>query len=148
MKKLSILFALIIVGFAASAQILKPVTWAYKAKRISKTEAVVQIRATIDQGWHIYSQHLAPGGPNPTVFAFSPSKDFTLNGKTTEPKPVTYFDKNYKMNIGYFENQVVFQQKIKLNKAATAVKGKVTFMVCDDTQCLPAEDVNFNIPVK
>ncbi|TKC04916.1 protein-disulfide reductase DsbD domain-containing protein [Pedobacter frigoris] len=148
MKKLSILFFLMIVGVVSSAQILKPVSWAYKAKRISKTEAVVQIRATIDQGWHIYSQHLAPGGPDATVFTFAPSKDFALNGKTTEPKPTTYFDKSYKMNISYFENQVVFQQKIKLNKATAAVKGKVTFMVCDDTQCLPAEDVNFSIPVK
>ena len=52
------------------------------------------------------------------------------------------------MNVSYFGNGVTFQQKIKLNKGATTVKGKVEFMVCNDKQCLPPEEVSFSIPVK
>ena len=46
------------------------------------------------------------------------------------------------------KQKVVFKQKVKLNKAATVVKGKVEFMVCDDKQCLPPSEVMFSIPVK
>jgi hypothetical protein len=37
----------------SKAQILTPVHWSYGAKKISSTEAVVFIKATIDNGWHV-----------------------------------------------------------------------------------------------
>ncbi len=141
----------VLVGLLSStlhAQILKPVKWSYAAKRVSKTEAVVLIKATIENSWHIYSQHVGEGGPIPTSFTFSPSKAYTLQGKTIEPKPVSKFEKTFNMNVSYFEKSVVFQQRVKLNAAQAAVKGKLEFMACDDHQCLPPEEVEFSIPVK
>ncbi|WP_316750367.1 protein-disulfide reductase DsbD N-terminal domain-containing protein [Pedobacter gandavensis] len=149
MKKISLILSFVLFTvMGASAQIERPVTWSYAAKKISKTEAVVYIKATMESGWHIYSQTLKPGGPQPTKFSFAPSKDYTLVGKTTEPKATTYFDENFKMNVSYFGNQVVFQQKIKLNKATVIVKGKVEFMVCNDEKCLPPEEISFSVSVK
>lgn len=149
MKRTILIFAfMFFMAAGASAQILKPVTWSYAAKKISNTEAVVYLKARMDKGWHIYSQHLKSGGPTKTTFTFAPSKDYSFVGKPTEPKAVVYYDKNFDMNVGYFMGQVIFQQKIKLNKAVSSVKGKVEFMACDDTQCLAADEVNFNIPVK
>jgi hypothetical protein len=52
------------------------------------------------------------------------------------------------MNVAYFEKSVIFQQKVKLNRGTTTVKGKVEYMVCNDRQCLPPEEVEFSIPVK
>jgi len=65
-----------------------------------------------------------------------------------EPKPVTKFENAFKMNVSYFENSVIFQQKIKLKKDQTSIKGKVEYMVCNDKKCLPPEDIDFSIPVK
>lgn len=149
MKKITLALSLVlftIVG--AFAQIEKPVTWSYAAKKISKTEAVVYLKASIDNSWHIYSQNVKSGGPVKTTFTFSPSKDFSLVGKTTEPKAIVKYEDTFKMNVSYFEGQVVFQQKIKLNKGVTAVKGKVEYMTCNDRKCLPPEEVEFSIPVK
>jgi len=149
MKRISLVLTFVILSaFGAFAQLENPVSWSYAAKKISKTEAVVYLKATIEDDWHIYSQNIKPGGPNKTTFTFTPSKDFTLVGKPTEPKPITKFEKVFKMDVLYFENEVVFQQKIKLNKGTTVVKGKVEFMVCNDKQCLPPSDVTFSIPVK
>ena len=149
MKKISLVLTFILFSaFGAFAQLENPVSWSYAAKRISKTEAVLYLKATIEDDWHIYSQNIKPGGPNKTSFTFSTSKDFTLVGKPSEPKPITKYEKVFKMDVLYFENEVVFQQKIKLNKATTVVKGKVEFMVCNDKQCLPPTDVTFSIPVK
>lgn len=130
------------------AQILKPVKWAYAAKRISKTDAVVLVKATIENGWHIYSQHVGEGGPIPTSFTFTSSKAYALQGKTVEPKPISKFEKTFNMNVSYFEKSVVFQQRIKLKAGQTIVKGTLEYMACDDHQCLPPEEVAFSVPVK
>ncbi len=149
MKKITLILAMVVMAtISAFAQLENPVNWQYAAKKINKNEAVLYIKATIDPNWHLYSQNIKPGGPNKTEFTFVASKDFTLVGKTTEPKPITKYEKVFKMDVSYFEDQVVFQQKIKLNKATTTVKGKVEFMVCDDKQCLPPSEVSFSIPVK
>jgi len=130
------------------SQILKPVTFSYAAKKTSPTEATVYIKATIDQGWHLYSQFVKDGGPVKTTFTFPSSKTFTLIGATTEPKPVTRFEPTFNMNVSFFQNSVIFQQKVKLTGKDVIVKGNVEFMVCNDTQCLPPEQVEFSIPVK
>jgi hypothetical protein len=149
MKKVTLILTLVFfTAVGAFAQLENPVTWSYGAKKISKTEAVVFIKATIEDGWHLYSQFVKPGGPSKTVITFAKSKDYTLVGTTAEPKPISKFEKVFNMNVPYFQDEVVFQQKVKLGKATTAVKGKVEFMVCDDKQCLPPNEISFSIPVK
>ena len=148
MKKILALTAALILSLGAFAQIENPVKWAYAAKRISATEATVYVKATIEDGWHVYSQHIEEGGPIKTSFSFAPSKQYSLVGKTAEPKAVVKFDKQFKMNIGYFEKEVVFEQKVKLKSAgAVTVKGKLEFMVCNDHKCLPPDEIAFTVPV-
>lgn len=149
MKKITLALAMVLFAvMGAFAQIENPVKWSYAAKKVSKTEAVLYLKATIEDKWHIYSQNVKDGGPVKTTFTFSPSKDFSLIGKTIEPKAIVKYEDTFKMNVSYFEKSVIFQQKVKLNKAATTVKGKVEFMVCNDRQCLPPEEIEFSIPVK
>lgn len=148
MKNLYLFAVALLFSMTASSQILKPVKWSYAAKRTSKTEAILYIKATIDEGWHLYSQNIPEGGPVKTSFTFSPAKTYSLVGKTTEQKPIVKFEKAFDMNVGYFEKSAIFQQKIKLNAASATIKGTLEFMVCDDSQCLPPETVQFSIPVK
>jgi len=148
MKKIILTAICIILCSAAFSQILTPVKWSYAAKKIDKDQAVLLIRATIDKGWHIYSQHVADGGPIKTTLKFEKSDDYTLVGSTAEPKPLSEYEKSFSMNVQYFEQAVTFQQKIKLKAGQTIVKGTINFMVCNARQCLPPDDVEFNIPVK
>lgn len=138
----------LVATFSANAQILRPVQWSYAANRISKMEAVVLIKATIDGGWHIYSANQEDGGPVKTSFVFSPAKDFQIVGKIAEPKPLIKFEETFNMQVKYFENSVTFRQKIRLRSAHPCVKGKLSFMVCNDQKCLPPEEVDFSIPIK
>ncbi len=148
MKKLLALTAAMMLTLGAFAQVENHVKWAFAAKRTSATEATVFAKVTIDEGWHIYSQHIKEGGPIKTEFTFSPSKQYVLIGKTDEPKTVAKFDKQFKMNISFFEKEVIFQQKIKLKSpGAAAIKGKVEFAVCNDKQCLPPDEVAFNVAI-
>ena len=147
MKKLLLILAVMLTGAGAFAQVQGHVTWAYAAKKVSATEAVVLLKATIDKGWHIYSLNVKDGGPIKTSFKFKPSKEFKLAGKTMEPRPIVKYDSNFKMNLTYFENSVVFQQKVKLRGKKATVKGTLEYMTCNDHQCLPPEDVDFTVQV-
>ncbi|ARS40663.1 sugar transporter [Sphingobacteriaceae bacterium GW460-11-11-14-LB5] len=149
MKKITFLLcAICLISISAYSQILKPVTWSYAAKRTSATTATLFIKATVDQGWHLYSQFVKDGGPVKTTFTFPSSGTYSLVGYTTEPKAVTKYESTFKMDVSYFEKSVIFQQKVKLKGKTATVKGSVEFMVCDDKQCLPPEQVDFSIPVK
>ena len=148
MKKIVLLIVFSVIGKFADAQILQPVKWSYAAKRINAKEAVIYLKATIDQGWHIYSQNISDGGPTKTEFKFYPANTYALNGKTTEPKAIVHYDQMFKMNVGHFEKSVVFQQKILLkSKGKVTVKGKLGYGVCNDEKCLPPDEVEFNINV-
>ncbi len=145
---LAVAIMLSMLTIEASAQILTPVKWSYAAKRVSKTEAVVLIKATIDEGWHVYSQNVKEGGPVKTTFTFIPSKTYSLIGTTSEPTPISRLEKVFGMEVSFFEKSVIFQQRIKLKAVKTVVKGKLEYMTCNDKQCLPPEDVEFSVAVK
>jgi DsbC/DsbD-like thiol-disulfide interchange protein len=149
MKKLFAIIAAVLISAGANAQIEHPVTWAYAAKKTSVTEATLLLKATIQPGWHIYSLNVKEGGPIKTSFTFAKSKDYELVGKPVEPKPVTKYEESFKMDVSYFEKEVIFQQKIKLKPGASlaAIKGQLEYMTCNDKKCLPPEDVDFSIPV-
>lgn len=149
MKKIGLLVvAVLLTVSAAFSQIHNPVKWTVASKKINSKEAVVFIKATIQNGWNIYSQHVADGGPIPTSFNFATSKDFTLNGKVAEPKAKIKHEEVFKMDVPYFTTEVVFQQKVKLNKGNAVVKGTVEWQACDKTQCLPPDEYNFSVTIK
>ncbi len=148
MKKLLLLITIVMLGTCAFAQIESPVKWAYGAKRTSPTEAVIFLRATIDDGWHIYGLEGKDGGPVKTSFTFPASKDYVLVGKPSQPTPISKYEPSFKMDVTYFEKTVTFQQKIKLKTAgATVVKGSLEYETCNDHKCLQPDDIDFAIPI-
>ena len=148
MKKILLAIAVMVISVSVKAQIETPIKWSYAAKKTSPTEAVVFFKATIQDGWHIYSLNVKDGGPIRTAFTLADSKDYKPAGKPTEPKPISKYDSNFKMALTYFEKEVVFQQKVKLVSAnVTEVKGKLEYMSCNDHKCLPPDDINFTIPL-
>lgn len=147
MKKLYTLLLVLLV-LQSQAQIENPVKWSFSAQKTGKNEANVQIKATIQKGWHLYSQFIEDGGPIPTSFTFSPSNDYQLLGKVSEsPKAVIAFDPNFGMKVAWHETQVTFTQKIKITSAKFTLKGVLEYTVCNDNKCLPPTEQEFSIPV-
>ncbi len=52
------------------------------------------------------------------------------------------------MNIGMHSEMAEFRQKVTVTQYPAVVKGYVTFMSCDDKQCLPPRDVEFAVEIK
>jgi thiol:disulfide interchange protein DsbD len=148
MEKIATAVILLLISLSVTAQIDTPVHWSYGAKMTSATGATVFLKATIADGWHIYSQKTPPGGPVKTSFAFRPSEEYTLTGKTMEPQAVIRFEPTFGVNVSFFEHSVIFQQKVSLAKPGAIVKGTLRYMVCNDEKCLPPADLDFSIPVQ
>lgn len=113
----------------------------------SQSESIT-FTATIDEGWHLYSQDIDESlGPVATSFQLEENKKaFKPIGKTMEPTPITKYDKNFEGELSFFEGTVQFTQKLKV-KSSTEVKGKITFMVCNEVMCLPPSDFDFNLKI-
>jgi len=131
------------------AQFYKPVQWHFSATPGNGSEVQLIFNATLEKGWHIYSQYIGSDGPLPTTFSFAPSTDYTQIGKIEEKgTPVKSYDKTFLMDIVWFANSVTFIQKIQLKVPLTTIQGKVEFMVCRDEMCLPPEVVAFSMEVR
>jgi DsbC/DsbD-like thiol-disulfide interchange protein len=132
-----------------SAQILAPVKWSYESKKTGKDEAVILLKATIEGGWHIYSQKVGDGGPLKTTFSFLPSPHYSLIGKVAEPAPIKKYEKSFKMEVQYFEKSVIFQQRVAVKgNTPLVVEGELEFMACSDEKCLAPEEVEFSVAIK
>ena len=59
----------------------------------------------------------------------------------------TEYDPNFDMELSFFEKEATFTQKVKLSEKGAKIKGELTFMVCDDSKCLPPEYVPFEFEV-
>jgi len=148
MKHILAIF-LLITGFT-NAQIYNPVKWKTSVEKVSESEFDLVVTATIDEGWHLYSQNVPDGGPIPTSFSFkSVENEFQLVGKTTEGKGHEEYDNVFEMDIKYFEDQAIFKQRIQvLTENKIIINETLEFMVCDDTNCLPPTEVDISFEVQ
>ena len=144
MKRISFIFiGLFLLVVSVSAQILQPVHWSFSSQKISATEYKIILKASIDSPWHLYSQDI-PQAPPATTFKFEKDSSYTLVGKVKELGNVIQdYDKNFNMVLKYYTDSVSFVQKIKLNAPGAIVKGDVTFISCDATECLAPTDMDF-----
>lgn len=147
MRKLLVV-ALLFLASASFAQQLSPVSWSFASKKLSSNVYEVQLIATIQQGWHLYSQEQpADAIAQPTSFIFSKNPLVDLEGKVKEiGKLEKYKDKKLDISANQYSQKVTFVQKVKVKgKVKTNVSGKLEFQTCDDKKCLPPKTVNFSI---
>lgn len=138
-------FLLIFTSFAG-AQVLEPVTWSFRSEKTAENSYDIIMTATIDDKWHLYAMDLPEGGPVATKFTFESPSGYTLEGKPVAiNEPEVKFDNSFGMDIGMHSGIVEFRQKITVDTLPVAVNGFVTFMSCDDKQCLPPRDVEFTL---
>ena len=147
--KRSILVLIILFTISFSfAQIRKPVQWSFSSKMINATTYEIHLTAVIEAGWHIYSQTTPDGGPVPTSISFGKNPLLTLSGKTKEVGKLEQHKEPLFGGIAVkqFSDNIDFVQTIKLKgKAKTSVNGSVTFMSCNDHECLPPTKQTFSI---
>ena len=143
MKKL---FTLSLLFFMTTVAMLAQIDFQVSYNRVSPTEIDILFSGTAEPGWHVYSTNLPEGGPNSTVFGTDLIKGAELVG---ELKPgagaKTQFDPMFEMNITFFENSCSFTQRVKLTAKDYQVKGYLNYSACNDQNCLPPTNVEFDM---
>jgi hypothetical protein len=150
MKQLLSVFVLILLTGQAFSQVKNPVKWTFAAKKIDQVTYEINLTATLDAGWHIYSQTTPDGGPSATVISFTQNPLITLDGGVKEVgKLEQKFEELFGVDVKQFSNKVVFVQTVKLKaKAKTAVNGTVEFMSCNNKECLPPSSQKFSVSIQ
>ena len=149
MKKIITLLLAFNLGFLGfiNAQPKDPATWTYEAKKKTDNTYDLVVTVTLPKPWHIYSQNTGNGGPIATSINFNSNPLIIKQGKVVETgKLIKTYDENFKTNVLYYSDKVVFTQSIKLKtKAKTVVAGKLEYMLCNDEMCLPPKKIAFTI---
>jgi thiol:disulfide interchange protein DsbD len=142
-----ILFAVLFGGYSVSAQILQPVKWSFAAEQEKDNFVVLTITATIDKGWHLYSQYNTESITQATVFKFEKSKNYKLVGKTTEPKCVEFTD-DFGTDRYFEKSPVIFKQKIEVfTETPFTIEGEVDAQACEQGRCIQV-GTDFSIQIK
>ena len=154
MKNLSVkIFATLALLFSiwnAQAQIVEPVKWKASVTSLPNNEAEIELKATIEEGWHIFSIHPSS---NPNVMAFpteitfvSDPSNYKLIGEVIEEKYSVHYNPDWPGDEWIFEKNASFKQKIQISGTAPfTLKGNVFCQACK-TSCTQF-DTKFKLQV-
>ena len=131
----------------ANDGISQPVKWSFGSKKLADGEYELIYSSKVDKGWYVYSQFIeGDDGPIPTIITYDDDKAFQLVGKGVESgDKKSGYDAIFDMEITKFKGDFTITQKIKTSNPDTPIAGYLTFQTCDDSKCLPPEDIDFSI---
>ena len=148
-KILFSLLAIITLANTSYSQIKNPVKWKIEIEPAQDGIYTIVYKATAEDGWTIYSQHTSDDGPVPTEIVYEDFAGISLVGDNVEsghkkegPDPL--FD-NVNVVKYLSDEAFVIKQKITVKDASKPIIGYLTYMTCDNKQCLPPTDVEFNL---
>ena len=153
----AIIFTFLFLPFSGISQIYNPVDWNFSKQKISDNTYELIFTADIDSEWAMYSNDIYDNGvdcdveicPIPVSFEFNKNNEqeryFRLIGDIVEvdENKKTSQDPIFLMEVIKFTDRATFKQIIEIHANDIDVTGYLTFMVCDDTKCLPPTDVEF-----
>ena len=130
---------------------LKNYNKSFASKKIADKTYEVHLTATMQSGWHLYSQ-VQPEDAIviPTGFTINNNPLLSLEGKIKEVgKMEKFHDKKLEVSANQYSGKVNFVQVVKLKaNAKTNFTGSVEYQTCDDKKCLPPRTVNFSVQLQ
>lgn len=145
------LFFILLFGFANQihSQELNPVQWDYLIEEENEV-TILLFKASIDNGWYLYSQEVPEWGPIPTQFVFdSTFLDFvdTVGIEQSEHRLEVY-DEMFGMDLIKYKDEVIFSFPLLATVEFETISGYLEFMCCDHQQCLAPKTIDFTFNLK
>ena len=124
------------------AQMLTPVKWTKSVKMTDTNNGVITFTATIDKGWHMYSNDTPEGGPIPLSIKWDKKEGVKLVGGLIHSKaPTTIDDEMFEMKVRQWEGTVTLSQKFTTTDSKYKIEGEVSYQACSDQGCLPGSEM-------
>ena len=136
---------LMLISILAMAQMQNPVHFSVSQKQVSPSEVDVIFTGRIDKGWHVYSTGLPDDGPISATLTTETADGANAMGQLkAQGNEINQWDEMFGMKLRYFENSVTFVQRYKLTGGKYHVKGFLEYGACNDQNCLPPTQVEFD----
>ena len=140
---------LLFLAVVVQAQIQEPVRFKSEFNILSGRKAEIVFTAAIDKGWHVYSTGLGDGGPISATFNIDKISGAIAVGKLqAKGREIASYDKLFEMNVRYFEGTAQFVQELSLSGGDYQVQGYLEYGACNDENCLPPTQVEFDFKGK
>lgn len=140
---LSLVF-IVFIELSASAQIVSPVKWKIDLEKSGDSIGYVVFDATIDEGWHLYSNDLPEGGPVPTSVEWKNLENVkVVGGLEVSPKPHEEISEIFMLKLGSWSKHATLKQKVEFQSEDYKIEGYVTYMACNDGTCQPPQKETF-----
>ena len=143
MRKVLLVFQLLLAVVMANAQMLNPVKVTSTLKTYGSAEAEIVFSCKIQPGWHVYSTGLGADGPISASFHVNKMDGAELVGKLkAKGKEISTFDPLFEMKLRYFEGSATFVQKIKFTKPTYVIDAYLEYGACSEQNCLPPSEAS------
>jgi thiol:disulfide interchange protein len=121
-----------------------PVQWILKPATASNQVApgakiYLDLTATIQPGWHLYSPTTPPGGPIITQIKLV-TNPALVSSEVYRPQPVSKLDPNFQIKTETYTGRVTFLLQVVPAASASGqvpVESSMRYQVCSDVSCLP-----------
>ena len=102
----------------------------------------ISITAEPDPGWHVYDTLKTDFGPSATVVSIDTTGGVkVVEGPEVDGKLHKTYDKDYMMEVGYFEGPVTFTHKVNVPSGVESVSANLEWMSCNNVNCdRPAQE--------
>ncbi len=140
MKKILILLAVFWASHSFS-QMANPVKWTTGVEKVTDSTYNLVMKAQIEKGWHVYSQHTPEGGSLPIeITSEQDGKDFKFNGKADESPTHKEFNETFGVEEIFFKDAAILKQSITLlNKDIKQIKVVLYGQACLEA-CIQLEE--------
>lgn len=140
MKRFLILLTVLWTTFAFS-QMENPVKWKTNVEKVNDSTYNLVMKATIEKGWHMYSQYTAEGGSLPIeITSEQADKDFKFNAKAEESPTEKKFNETFGVDETFFSNAAMLKQSITLlNRDVKQITVDLYGQACIDA-CIQLEE--------
>ena len=143
MRKVLLVFQLLLAVVMANAQMLNPVKVTSTLKTNGSAEAEIVFSCKIQPGWHVYSTGLGADGPISASFNVNKMEGAEPVGKLkARGKEISTFDPLFEMKLRYFEGSATFVQKIKFTKPTYVIDAYLEYGACSEQNCLPPSEAS------
>jgi DsbC/DsbD-like thiol-disulfide interchange protein len=147
MKKITLVASGLVLSLAALAQ--EPVHFAYRAEKVDDKTCTIHITASIDEGWHIYSQNQPKEAiSQPTKIIINKSPLFSIGKPMETGKKEKYEDKVAGIIQYQYGGTVDFVETLTLKAPIkTSISGNITYQACTEEMCLPPKTIPFTVSI-
>lgn len=137
LRSCTLFFTFLFLSIGSFSQVLEPVHWTVElsdknAKAGDEVDLV--IKATIDNGWHLYSLDFEDCGPVPMSVEFEDMSGFQTVGKLRAIGDEAKHDNTFDCDVKLFEKTAEFRQTIKILSADAKINGSITGQACSDLE--------------